>query len=201
VKAAAKKLGIGHVTIWSGSEFEENLRLRAEFLLRRLLEGVAFPDTETELRDFIEQFSDVTDDQALVMLARAFDRPAFRTTFRHESNLPAFLQAIEDTIRVLSTGIWQTREGVEIHRLPSLHHIRNPRVRSALEMTVRELDNLRRRYKTLLSTGAIRPCGCGNPTCPTFTLTDAAVREMDHARNRVLTAFQKPYPSFSVFLE
>ena len=32
---------------------------------------------------------------------------------------------IDDTIRVLNTGIWQTREGVEIHRLPSLHHIRD----------------------------------------------------------------------------
>lgn len=102
------------------------------------------------------------------MLARAFDRPAFRTPFQQESNLPAFLQAVEDTIRVLSTGIWQTREGVEIHRLPSLHHIRDPSVRSALEATVRELDHLRRRYKTLLSTGAIRPCGCGDPSCPTF---------------------------------
>ncbi|WP_287204858.1 hypothetical protein [Mesorhizobium sp.] len=29
----------------------------------------------------------------------------------------------------------------------------------------------------------------------------AAAREMDHARDRVLAAFRKPYPSFSVILE
>jgi hypothetical protein len=201
VKAAADRLGVARVTIWSGSEFEEHLRLRAEFLLRRLVEGVPFPDTAAELCNFVDQFSDITDDQALAMLARAFDRPAFRTPFQQESNLPAFLQAIEDTIRVLSTGIWQTREGVEIHRLPSLHHIRDPSARSALELTVRELDHLRRRYKTLLSTGAIRACGCGDPSCPTFMLTDAAAQEMDHARDRVLTAFRKPFPSFRVILE
>lgn len=201
VKAAAKKLGVAHVTIWSGSEFEENLRLRAEFLLKRLVEGVPFPDNAAELRDFVDQFSDVTDDQALAMLARAFNRPAFRTPFLQESNLPAFLQAIEDTIRVLSTGIWQTREGVEIHRLPSLHHIRDPRARSALEATVRELDLLRRRYKALLASGAITPCGCGDATCPTFMLTDAAAQEMDQARDRVLTAFRQPYPGLSIILE
>jgi hypothetical protein len=134
-------------------------------------------------------------------LARVFDRPAFRTPFHQESNLPNFQQAIDDTIRALNTGIWQTREGVEIHRLPSLHHIRNANTRSALEVTVRELDQLRRRFKNLLSIGAIKPCGCGNPTCPTFMLTEAAARELDTARSRVLEAFRKPYPAFNVVLE
>lgn len=201
VRSAAAKLGVHNIAIWSGPEFEEHLRLRAEFLLHRLVEGVPFPDTETELREFVDRFPEINDQQALGMLARAFDRPAFRTPFQQESNLPAFQQAIDDTIRVLSTGIWQTREGVEINRLPSLHHIRDASIRSALEMTVRELDQLRRLFKTLLSSGEIRACGCGDPTCPTFMLTDAAAREMDRARDRVLAAFRRPYPSFNVVLE
>lgn len=201
VNAAAIRLGVSNVTIWSGSEFEENLRLRAEFLLRRLVDGEPFPDSPAELRDFVDRFSDITDEQALGMLARAFERPAFRTPFQQESNLTAFLQAVEDTIRVLSTGIWQTREGVEIHRLPSLHHIRDPSIRSDLEATVRELDHLRRRFKALLATGAIKPCGCGQSSCPVFNLTDAAAEEMDSARDRVLAAFRKPHPNFGVTLE
>ncbi|WP_375779230.1 hypothetical protein ACE103_09730 [Bradyrhizobium sp. ma5] len=76
----------------------------------------------------------------MTMLACAFGRPALRTPFHQEGNLPAFQQAIEDTIRVLSRGIWQTREGVEIHRLPSLHHISDGGIRRALELTVHELD-------------------------------------------------------------
>jgi LmbE family N-acetylglucosaminyl deacetylase len=119
VRAAAAKLGVPKVVIWSGAEFEEHLRLRAEFLLRRLVEGVLFPDSEVELRNFVDKFQDVDDEQALSMLAGAFDRPAFRTPFQQESNLHAFQQAIDDTIRVLSTGVWQTREGAEIHRLPA----------------------------------------------------------------------------------
>ena len=198
--SAAAKLGVPKVTIWSGTEFEEHLRLRAEFLLRRLIDGVPFPDSEVELRNFVDQFQHINDEQALAMLARTFDRPAFRTPFRQESNLPAFQQAIDDTIRVLSTGIWQTREGVEVHRLPSLHHIRDAGIRSALELTVRELDQLRRRFKTLLSSGEIRHCGCGTPTCPVFMLTNAAAREMDQARNRVLSAFRKAHPALNVIL-
>ncbi|MET4331944.1 hypothetical protein ABIB80_007806 [Bradyrhizobium sp. i1.15.2] len=131
------------MVIWSGAEFEEHLRLRAEFLLRRLVEGVPFPDSEVELRNFVDKFQDVDDEQALSMFVRAFDRPAFRTPFQQESNLHAFQQAIDDTIRVLSTGIWRTRERAEIHRLPSLHHIRDAGIRSAVELTVRELDRKR----------------------------------------------------------
>lgn len=201
VRKAAAALGVSSVTIWSGSEFEEHLRLRAEFLLRRLVEGVPFPDSEVELRDFISQFADIDDEQALAMFARAFDRPAFRTPFQQESNLPAFQQAIDDTIRVLSTGIWQTREGVEIHRLPSLHHIRDAGVRRGLEATVRELDQLRRRFKALLKAGEIRPCGCGNPTCPTFMLTDAAATELNRTRDGILASFRRYHPAFTVSLE
>jgi hypothetical protein len=37
IEQAAASLGISHVTIWSGVEFEENLRLRAEYLLHRFV--------------------------------------------------------------------------------------------------------------------------------------------------------------------
>lgn len=39
IEQAAASLGIPHVTIWSGVEFEENLRLRAEYLLHRFVLG------------------------------------------------------------------------------------------------------------------------------------------------------------------
>ncbi|WP_413992443.1 restriction endonuclease [Labrys okinawensis] len=71
VCAAAARLGVREVTIWSGSEFEEHLRLRAEFLLRRLIDGVAFPDAEVELRDFVEQFQDIDDGQALARVCQS----------------------------------------------------------------------------------------------------------------------------------
>lgn len=56
VTAAARGLGVSHVTIWSGVEFEENLRLRGEDLLRRFCAGETFPDGEEELRRFADDF-------------------------------------------------------------------------------------------------------------------------------------------------
>src|SRR5690606_18986634 len=107
VTACARTLGVGHVTIWSGAEFEEQLRLRAEFLLHRLIDGVPFPDAEGELRRFVDDFPGLSDDDTLALMAAVFDRPAFRTPFMVESSLPAFQQAIEDTIGALNTGIWR----------------------------------------------------------------------------------------------
>lgn len=56
IAQAACNVGVREVTIWSGSEFEEHLRLHAEFLLRRFTEGVIFPDDGVGLRTFVDDF-------------------------------------------------------------------------------------------------------------------------------------------------
>ena len=53
VTESGRSLGISHITIWSGTEFEEHLRRDAQSLLRRFVEGVEFPDTEGALRRFV----------------------------------------------------------------------------------------------------------------------------------------------------
>src|SRR3546814_14282074 len=101
------------VAIWSSVEFEEELRLRAEFLLHRFVSGEPFPDTAGELQRFVDDFPQMSDDEILQMMAAVFDRPAFRTPFMIQRQLPAFEQAIEDTIAALNTGFWRTRRSVE----------------------------------------------------------------------------------------
>ncbi|MHA7232239.1 hypothetical protein ACX83E_00035 [Burkholderia pseudomallei] len=197
---AAAELGIGHVTIWSGIEFEENLRLRAEYLLHRFVQGIEFPDAEADIRKFVDDFPGLSDTDALQLMAAVFDRPAFRTPFHQESSLPAFRQAIEDTIGALNTGIWRTREGTEIRRIPSIHHLQDLRIRAVLAEVVRRVDELRRIFVTRLRDGEIRHCGCGQPDCPTYELTARAARELDEARHRVLSTFRSIHAHFDVTL-
>ncbi len=200
VSATARKLGIDHVEIWSGTEFEEQIRLRAEFLLLRLVNGVVFPDAEVELRRFVDEFPGIDDDAAISMMSALFERPAFRTPFHQESSLPAFLQAIEDTIGALNTGIWKTRDAIEIRRIPSIHHIRDANRRAALGRVVRSLDGLRRTFKQHLKSSAIRHCGCGKPDCPSFMVDNRAARELNMARTRALQEFRALCPGFDVRL-
>ena len=200
IEQAAASLGVRHVTIWSGVEFEENLRLRAEYLLHRFVQGVEFPDVEADIKKFTDDFPDLSDADVLQLMAAVFDRPAFRTPFQQESSLPAFQKAIEDTIGALNTGLWRTREGVEIRRIPSIHHLKNQRIQTVIGKVVRQVDQLRRIFVTRLKEGEIRPCGCGQPDCPTFTLTQRVADELDDARQRILTTFQSVYTSFSVSL-
>lgn len=200
VRAAASKLGVNHVTIWSGTEFEEHLRLKAEFLLRRFMEGVTFPDEEGDLRAFVDDFPELADEDALQLLAAVLDRPAFSTPFLGESYLPAFSQAIEDAICAFNTGVWRTRDGVEIRRIPSVHHLRLPANRAGVAQVVRELDEVRRRFKQHLADKSIEHCHCGDPNCPTFMTSPRAAADMDEARSRVLDTFRRLYPSFAVRL-
>lgn len=201
VSTAAAKFSIDHVTIWSGVEFEENLRLRGEYLLRRFVLGEPFPETESEIRRFVDDFPDLSDNEALALMAAVFDRPAFRTPFHLESSLPAFQQAIEDTIKALNTGIWRTREGVEIRRIPSVNNLKDRRVRRTMVQVVNQVDELRRIFVRHLREGGISHCGCGDPKCPVFLLARPGVaRELDVARRRALETFRSIYPDFHVVL-
>lgn len=42
-----------------------------------------------------------------------FDRPAFRIRFEHESDLEALMEAIDDTIAAINTGVKRTRSGLQ----------------------------------------------------------------------------------------
>jgi hypothetical protein len=111
--------GVNHCDIWSGAEFEEFLRHAAESLLKRFTEGEAFPDTAPDLLAFAQADGLISDDEAVALMAKLFDRPAFYTPIHQECNLGDFKQAITDTIQALGTSIWKARDGHVIARIPS----------------------------------------------------------------------------------
>ena len=200
ISAAGRALGVQHVETWGGAEFEEHLRHRAEFLLRRFVNGEPFPDSPDALKSFADEFPDLSDDEMLAIMAVAFERPAFRTPFQCETSIPAFLRAIEDTIGALNTGVWRTRDGVEIRRNPAIQHLRSAAHRSALQKVVRQLDALRRKFKAGVGDGSIRHCGCGSPDCFMFELRGSIAHELDDARMAALETFRKVFPPFDVRL-
>lgn len=190
VAAAARKLKVPHVVVWSGVEFEENLRLVGADLLRRFCAGEAFPDDPGELRRFVDDFPGMSDDEALDIMAAVLDRPAFATPFHQESSLSDFQQALEDTIRALNTGVWHTREGAEIRRIPSRHHLRDLHARAGVAAAVRHVDELRRAFVARLRDGGVRPCGCGQAGCPVFIIQPGVAADLDRIRRRALAAFR-----------
>jgi hypothetical protein len=105
IKAHVLSKGVRHCDIWSGPEFEEFLRRDAEALLKRFIDGESFPDAAPDLLIFAQADSALSDDEALAMIAKLFDRPAFYTPIHQESNLGDFKQAITDTIQALGTGM------------------------------------------------------------------------------------------------
>jgi hypothetical protein len=186
--------------IWSGKEFEERLRAKAESLLKRFVEGKEFPDAPADLRNFAEAITPQSDDEILALMAGLFDRPAFYTPFHQESSIPAFKKAITDTIEALNTGIHRLRDGTEIRRIPSRHSIRSPETKRKLSQIERMLGELRAKYDKSVKTGDIRPCGCNVPDCPVFFVSPRVAREMDHLREEILEAFRGLYPEFDVRL-
>ncbi len=190
--AAAKISGFQATSVWSGPEFEEQVRASAPELLQRFVDGIPFPELAQELAAVSHAAAEVADSEIIAALALAFDRPAFRTQFHQESSLPRFKEAIAETIRTLNTG--ETPQGSHI---PSRPQVRNPAHRATLDRIVGALVSLRATFDRFLRSGEIKPCGCTVPDCPVFFFEHGAAREMDRLREQILFLVRHLDPTFS----
>ncbi len=200
IKQEATTSGVNDCEVWSGPEFEERLRNKAESLLKRFFDGEPFPDSAPELQHFVASVPAETDEERLALIASLFDRPAFYTPFHQESSVPAFKKAITDTIEALGTGIHRLRDGTEIRRVPSRHQVESPAARKALAAIERQVAKLRATYDTLVKSGEIRLCGCQDPECPVFQPSPVAIQQMDQLRTEILTSLRHVCPKFDVRL-
>ena len=197
IKAHVKSLGVQECDTWSGQEFEEFLRKGAESLLKRFVEGEPFPDAPQDLRKLATSVQPVTDDEALGLFARVFDRPAFYTPIHQESNLGDFKQAITDTIQALGTGIWKARDGHLIDRIPSRHQLKSEPLRTKMQSVEKALSRLRAKYDEMTRSGALRHCQCNDPNCPVYFFNPPeAAHELGQLRDEVLVTFRQAYPAF-----
>lgn len=196
VNKHAGSVGIQRAEIWSGPEFEEHLRHHADTVLRRFFNGEVLPDEPNALRKFVGDTKS-SDEEGLRALGRLFDRPAFTTPFQSESSLPAFRRAISDTIEALNTGIYRSRDGTIIGRVPSKFDFADATIQEALDDLVRRLNALRILFDDGLRSRRIRPCGCGREDCPVFTMDHDAVAELEGARAEILSGV-RALPSFPV---
>ena len=119
-------------------------------------------------------------------------------TIAEECRLFDFQEAIENTIGALNTGIWKSRDGGEIRRLPSLQQIADPKARAELKAIVRDLDSLRRLFVRRLKDGAIIHCQRSDPHCGGFQILHGADRELDDARCAILARARSVIPGFDV---
>lgn len=189
----AKLVGIPKAEVWSGPEFEELLRHHADSVLRRFLSGEVLPDESLALRSFVAA-TPSDEEEAMRILGRLVDRPAFTTPFHMESSLPGFRRAISDTIEAINTGIYRTRDGTIISRLPSKGDFSNPEIRGQLDIIASELNRLRMTFDGYIRSGSVRPCGCGEPDCPVFEIKPEAARDLNDRREIILNAVRHVLP-------
>jgi hypothetical protein len=196
IKKYATSRGIRLCDVWAGPEFEEFLRAGAESLLKRFIEGEVFPDAPPDLRAFAAESIPLTDQETLALMARLFDRPAFYTPIHQESSLPAFKQAITDTIQALGTGIWKARDGQVIARIPSRHHLKDSNLQKKIRTVERALAQLRAKFDEMMQSGGVRHCGCQVPDCPLYFMDPEVAGVLEHSRRTVLDRFRDAYPAF-----
>lgn len=194
----AKSKGIISAQVWTGVEFEERLRRDTPSLIRRFCEGVEFPELPSALQAFSVDASAISDEETLSLIAQCFDRPAFTTPFHQESSIPAFRQAITDTIEVLNTGVHRLRDGTEIRRIPTRHNLQDDATRRVMADMVTKLTDLRTAYDRFLKSGDIEPCRCSVPNCSVFTSSPKAVSSLDQQREAILSSFRSVYPALQI---
>jgi hypothetical protein len=183
--AAAKAAGIGSIEIWSGPEFEEQLRLHAEPVLRRFIDGEELPDDVDQARA-LDAVPAERESATLTLMRGVFERPAFETPFAGESNLGDFRRALGDVIGAVNTGIVRDRHGAIIQRIPNRAAYESATTRRALAEIVHAVDDLRTAFETHVRGGTIRACGCNDPNCAVFMIDQSAAVDLDDRRRMIL---------------
>jgi hypothetical protein len=197
----AKSVSIKTATVWTGVEFEEFIRKDTPELIKRFVEGERFPDTAFELIKFATIINAKNDNDIVDLIAECFDRPAFTTMFYRESNIPDFEKAIKDTIEVLNTGVHRLRDGTIIRTIPSRHRISDEELKKELAIITKLIVKLRDNFIELKRKKEIKPCGCNQPDCPVYMLSDNACRVMDNSRQEIFAKFKKIKPEFNLELD
>jgi hypothetical protein len=198
IKKLVTSSGVQQCDIWSGAEFEEFLRRDAESLLKRFTEGEAFPDTAADLIAFALADKPMSDNDALALMAKLFDRPAFYTPIQQESNLGDFKQAITDTIQALGTGISKARDGHLIARIPSRQQLNDEGLRKKVQAVEKALAKLRAKFDELIRTGVVNHCKCNDPACPVYFMPNEAAHELEQLRRSALELFRAAHQGFEV---
>ncbi len=198
IKTLLTSSDVRHCDVWSGAEFEEFLRRDAESLLKRFVDGEAFPDATPDLLAFALADKPLSDNDALDLMAKLFDRPAFYTPIHQESNLGDFKQAITDTIQALGTGISKARDGQLIARIPSRQQLKDEGLRKKVQAVEKALAKLRARFDELIRTGVVKHCKCKDPACPVYFMPSEAAHELEQLRQSALELFRAAHQGFEV---
>ena len=207
ISAALREKIVKHATdssfpnteVWPSVELEEKIRGDTPSLLERFINGDVFPDTSNDLKLFVYDTLKKTDEEILGLLALSFDRSAFITPFYHESSLPAFKRALEDTIQVFNTGVRRTRDGHLISHIPCKHNL-STSTQVAVNDIVNKIIRLRAQFDGFVRSREIVPCACGVPNCPTFDVSQKARDTLDSIRSDILESYRLLYPKFDVKL-
>jgi len=139
----------------------------------------------SQLQRYVAKALPPSDAEIAGALLASLDRPAFRTPFKQESSLPRFRMAIAETIAAINGG-----KSPGEASLLSKSDVHDRAIRLALDTILEKLVALRSSFDDLQRNGEIKPCGCQDPDCPVFMLSDSAVREMDRRRSALLAAAQ-----------
>jgi hypothetical protein len=201
VIAYADSVDIKKATVWSAVEFEELMRNNAPEIIKRFVEGVKFPDSSSELISLATAFNSRDDNDIIELIFECFDRPAFTTNFKSESNLLDFEKAITDTIEVLNTGVHRLRDGTIIKKIPSRHRISNQELKIELALITKLVVKLRDTFMDLKRGGEIKPCGCNRLDCHLSMSSSHACRVMDESRREIFARFKKIKFEFNLALD
>lgn len=124
------------------------------------------------------------DIQFIELIARAFDRAAFKTPFRQEGRMESFEKAINDTLLALNTGVLRTLDNQVIVDIGfGKSSVSDDEWRKAFNQIERRLHKLRSDVAQALADGSLKCC---NEYC--YCGDDGVIRSLDSQRAMIIEA-------------
>ena len=101
-----------------------------------------------------------SDEETLRELYACFDRPAFRVTFEHETDLEALMVALDDTIAAINTGVKRRRDGIVFgHAVRGKPYFESDHLRNSFDRIVMLLTEAKSIYEKAVDSGCFFDLG------------------------------------------
>lgn len=135
--------------------------------------------------EFFDDKKIISDEKAIEIFAEGFERPAFQENIRMEGSFDDFIKAIEDTVKMLNTGVLMDRDGNILKRGKGIINFQSDEWANDLRIVLKELLSFKKTIKEEVFNGNIQNYG------PFYYMSDQLATKLNNKKKTIISQFSK----------
>lgn len=135
--------------------------------------------------DFFVDKESISDEKAIEIFAEGFERPAFQENILREGSFDYLIKAIEDTVKMLNTGVLMDRDGNILKTGKGIINFQNDEWANDLRIVLKELLSFNKTIQKEVFNGNIQNEG------PFYQMSNELANKLNNKKKTIINQFSK----------